>query len=50
MRKRDIERQLKIVFDLYKDSLEDIIDSNIDDGMLSRNNHQELSKSNVSVF
>ena len=32
------------VFDLYRDSLEDIIDSNIDDGLPNRNNHLWPSK------
>lgn len=30
---------MKPVFDLYKDSLEDVIDNNIDDGLSGRNNY-----------
>ena len=32
------------VFDLCKDNLEDVMDSNIDDELTSKNNHLQLSK------
>lgn len=38
MREGDTQRQTELVFDLYKDNLEDIMDSNIDDGVSGRNN------------
>lgn len=44
MKKRDIQRQTELVFNLYRDSLEDVIDSNIDDELPSRNNHLWPSK------
>lgn len=38
------------MFDLYRDSLEDVIDSNIDDEIPDRNNSLQLSKLNAPAF
>lgn len=38
MRKRDFQRQKKLVFNLYRDKLKDIMNNNIDDGVPNRNN------------
>lgn len=38
MRKKDIQGQIRPIFDFYRDSLEDIINSNINDGKLGKNN------------
>lgn len=41
---------MESVFDLYKDSLEDVINSNINDRVLSRNNFLCLSKLSIPAF
>lgn len=38
IRKRYTQGQTELVFRLYKDSLKDVIDSNIDNRLLSGNN------------
>lgn len=38
MKKKDIQRQIKLMFDLDRNTLKYIIDSNIDDKMPSGNN------------
>ena len=44
MREGDTQRQTEPVFDPYRDSLEDVMDSNIDDGVPGRNNSLQPSK------
>ena len=44
MREKDTQGQTEPVFDPYKDSLEDVMDSNVDDGVPSRNNPLRPSK------
>lgn len=50
IKKKDTQKQTKPVFDFSKDSLEDIINSNIDNKLLSKNNYLQLSKHSVSTF
>lgn len=50
MRERDTKGQTEPVFDLYKDNLEDVIDSYINDGVLDRNNSLQLSKPSASAL
>lgn len=50
MNKENNQKQTKLVFDFYKDNLEDVIDSNIDDRLFSRNNYLQLLKPSTSVF
>lgn len=38
MRKRDTQKKLELMFNFYKDSLEDIMDININDEVLNKNN------------
>lgn len=38
IKKEDIQGQTKLVFDTYNNSLEDILDRNIDDRILYKNN------------
>lgn len=38
MRKKDTQRPTKEIFDLYWDSVEDVIDNDIDNEIPSRNN------------
>lgn len=38
MRKRNIQEQIKPVFDFYKNNLEDIMNSNINDRIPDKNN------------
>lgn len=38
------------MFNLYKDSLEEVIDSNIDDGVLGKNNSLQPLKLRVSAL
>lgn len=38
------------IFEPYKDSLEDVIDSNINDRLPDKNNHLRPSKSNILVL
>lgn len=38
------------MLDLYKDNLEDIIDSNIDNKLPGKNNDLQLLKSSISTF
>lgn len=45
MRQKDTQEQTKPVFNLYKDSLEDVIDNNIYDRVSGQNNLLWLSKS-----
>lgn len=44
MKERDIQRQTELVFNLYRDSLEDVMDSDIDDELLGKNNNLRPSK------
>lgn len=50
MRKSDTQRQTKPVFDFYKVSLENVMDSNINNRVPSRNNSLQLSKLSVSAL
>lgn len=47
MREDDTQTQTELVFDSYSDSLEDIIDSDIDDGIPEKNNPLQLSNSSA---
>ena len=44
MRKGDTQGQIEPVFDPYRDSLEDVMDSNVDKGVPGRNNPLRPSK------
>lgn len=50
IKQRDIQGQTKLVFNFYKNSLEDIIDSNIDKKVSSKNNFLQPLKSIALVF
>ena len=50
MREWNTQRQTEPVFDLYRDSLEDVINSNIDDGVPGRNNPLPPSKSSAPAL
>lgn len=41
---------MELIFDLYKDSLKDVIDSNIDDRIPDKNNSLQLLKPRISAF
>lgn len=38
LREKYMQRQMKLMFNLYRDSLEDIIERNIDNGVFDTNN------------
>lgn len=38
MKKEDIQEQTKLMFDPYREDLEDVVDSNFDDKVLDKNN------------
>ena len=50
MKEKDTQRQTEPVFDLYRDSLEDVMDSNIDDRLLGENNYLRLSKPSTLIL
>ena len=50
MRKEDTQEQTEPMFDPYKDGLEDVINSNIDDRVPGKNNPLQPSKSNTSTL
>ncbi len=50
MKEGDTQRQTKPVFDLYRDSLEDVMDSDIDDEVPGRNNPLRPSKRSASAL
>ena len=50
MKKGDTHRQTEPVFDPYKNNLEDIMDSNIDDGLSGKNNYLRPSKPTVPAL
>lgn len=47
IKEKNTQRQTKPVFNLYKDSLEDIIDSNVNNRVLVRKIFLQLSKLDV---
>lgn len=50
MREKNTQGQIELVFDSYSDNLEDVMDSNIDDKTLGKNNSLKLSKSSAPAF
>lgn len=50
MREKGIQKQIESVFDPYRNSLKDVIDSNIDDRVYSRKNPLQLSKPNAPAL
>lgn len=44
MKKKDIQEQTEPVFDLYRDNVKNVIDTDIDDGLPNRNNYLQLLK------
>lgn len=50
IKEKNIQKQIKIVFDFYKNSLKDIIYSNIDNGVFKRNNLLQLLKPSIAAF
>lgn len=50
MKEKNIQRQKELMLDLYKNNLEDIINSNIDNRLPSRNNDLQLLKLSASTF
>lgn len=50
IRKKNIQEQKKPRFDFYRDSLEEMIDSNIDNRVSDKNNFLWQSKSNISAL
>lgn len=50
IREKNIQEQIKPIFDFYKNSLVNIIDSNIDNRIPSKNNLLKLSKPSILVF
>ena len=50
MREGDTQGQTEPMFDPYRDSLKDVMDSNINDGVPGRNNSLQPSKSNAPAL
>lgn len=50
MKERLIERQTKLVFNIYRDSPKEVIDSKIENGLLGSNNHLQTLKPNALAF
>lgn len=50
IRNRDTQGQTEPMFDPYRDSLEDVMDNNIDDEVASRNNFLQTSKPSMLVL
>lgn len=50
MREKNTQEQTKPIFDLFKDSLEDVIDSNIDNRISSRNNFYDCQNQAHQLF
>lgn len=50
MTKKDTEKQMKPVLDFYRDNLNNIMENNINDEVLGRNNLLQISKLNTSIF
>lgn len=50
MSKNNIKRQIKLIFDLYKDNLKDVIDSNTNDKILGKNISLETFKLSALAF
>lgn len=44
MKEKDIQKQTEPVFDLYRDNVKDVIDTDINDALPSRNNYLQLLK------
>lgn len=50
IREKDTQGQIKPIFNLSKNSLEDMINTNTDNRVSSRNNFLQLSKPNIPAF
>lgn len=48
--KKDTQKQTEPIFDIYRNNLEDVMDSNIDNTVHTKNNFLFPSKPNVSAF
>lgn len=50
IRKKDTKEQIKLVFDCYRNSVENVIDNNIDNEIFGKNNLLQLTKLKPPAF